>query len=181
MTDLHNKILKELDDINKYELDQTDSFTNQTQLLFLIATVILGTSFLSIVSDDLFIKIFKIAIFTIVIIAFYFAMPYLRGRKYITSPVLGEFEPFIEDSSKTEDEFVKNLIYYKIDQYRNNIRLNAKREHDFKICSVLLIVSVVLIFFLFVYYYFVTDGPNGQTSNPAKNIIIQKEQSLITE
>ena len=153
MPKLLEKILEGLENINSYELNQTDSYTNQSQLLFLIATIILGTSFLSIASDDRIVIISKMIIFLIVIVALYYATPYLRNREYNVFPKLDELDPYIVHDDNKYTEFIERLIEYRKSQYEHNRKLNLQRESDFRICVALLFISIILIFLLFAYYF----------------------------
>ena len=153
MSNLQEKILKDLEEINEYELNQTDSYTNQTQLLFLIATVVLGTSFLTIISDKPIIIISKLLTFILVIIALYFAMPYLRKREYIIFPEFDELRQYIPKDDASYDEFIRRLIEFKMNQHEKNSKQNAKRERDFKVSAVLLFISILLTLILFTMHF----------------------------
>jgi len=152
MNDHSEKILNELKNANSFELKQLDSFTEQARLLFIIASVITGTSFLTIENLNLFIIIIKVLIFTIVLLAIYFTMPYLRFRKYKIYPEINCLKQWLKKENSDRD-FNEWLIKIYGDNVLHNENQNLKRENDFKKSSYLLLTSAVILFFLFGYYF----------------------------
>ena len=168
------QIVNTLKSAHDYELNQLDSFTSQSQLIFFIATIFFGTSFLAIKSDDIIIIITKLILLILLIICMYFACPYIRYRDYDIYPKTNHIVDFTKYDHLNYDELLKYLSEVYQSSVENNYKLNCKREDNFKKSILFLKIATILMFVLFSYYYITKPNSQNLQQSKIENIEINR-------